>query len=101
MPVIGWLSSGSATGFTSRLADFRQGLKEGGLTKGQNVAIDCIFCKRDYSTREAYGPQSTSRSMATPALSQLPAMLEAIHRTNLVNWMAVAGVFDLAKETSR
>jgi hypothetical protein len=39
--------------------------------------------------------------MATPALRQLPAMLEAIHRTNLVNWMPVAGVFDLAKETSR
>ena len=40
MPTIGWLSSGSAAGFTNWLADFSQGLKEGGFTEGQNVVIE-------------------------------------------------------------
>jgi putative ABC transport system substrate-binding protein len=40
MPVIGYLSSGSPAGFTSRLAAFRRGLDEMGYREGQNVAIE-------------------------------------------------------------
>src|SRR5215470_12892166 len=40
MPVIGYLSSGSAKGFATRLAAFRQGLLETGYREGQNVAIE-------------------------------------------------------------
>jgi putative tryptophan/tyrosine transport system substrate-binding protein len=40
MPVIGYLSSGSPQGFTTRLAAFRRGLQETGYREGQNVAID-------------------------------------------------------------
>jgi putative ABC transport system substrate-binding protein len=40
MPVIGYLSSGSPAGFTSRLAAFRRGLDELGYREGQNVAIE-------------------------------------------------------------
>src|SRR5258705_11104274 len=39
MPVIGVLDSRSSDGMTSRLASFRQGLKEVGLVEGENVAI--------------------------------------------------------------
>jgi putative ABC transport system substrate-binding protein len=39
MPVIGFLDSRSSDGMTSRLASFRQGLKEVGLVEGENVAI--------------------------------------------------------------
>src|ERR1700759_93002 len=39
-PVIGYLSSGSAQGFTTRLAAFRRGLQEIGYREGQNVAIE-------------------------------------------------------------
>ena len=39
-PVIGYLSSGSAQGFTTRLAAFRRGLREIGYREGQNVAIE-------------------------------------------------------------
>ncbi len=40
MPVIGYLSSGSAKGFATRLAAFREGLQEIGYREGQNVAIE-------------------------------------------------------------
>ena len=38
-PVIGFLDSRSSDGMTSRLAAFRQGLKEIGLVEGENVTI--------------------------------------------------------------
>ncbi len=40
MPVIGYLSSGSAKGFATRLVAFRQGLQETGYREGQSVAIE-------------------------------------------------------------
>ena len=41
MPVIGWLHSGSATGYANVMASvFRQGLNEAGFTDGQNVSIE-------------------------------------------------------------
>jgi putative ABC transport system substrate-binding protein len=39
MPVIGFLDSRSSDGMTSRLAAFRQGLKEVGLIEGENVTV--------------------------------------------------------------
>ncbi len=40
LPMIGYLSSGSAKGFATRLAAFRQGLQETGYREGQSVAIE-------------------------------------------------------------
>jgi putative ABC transport system substrate-binding protein len=40
MPVIGFLSSASPDGYAIRLHAFRQGLKDTGYVKGQNVAIE-------------------------------------------------------------
>jgi putative tryptophan/tyrosine transport system substrate-binding protein len=39
MPVIGFLDSRSSDGMATRLAAFRQGLKEVGLVEGENVTI--------------------------------------------------------------
>jgi hypothetical protein len=39
LPVIGFLDSRSSEGMASRLAAFRQGLKEVGLVEGENVTI--------------------------------------------------------------
>ena len=40
MPVIGYLGTTTADDFASRLAAFREGLKEAGYIEGQNVAIE-------------------------------------------------------------
>jgi putative tryptophan/tyrosine transport system substrate-binding protein len=40
MPVIGYLGFGSPKGFATRLASFRQGLREAGYREGENVAIE-------------------------------------------------------------
>jgi putative ABC transport system substrate-binding protein len=40
MPVVGFLDSRSSDAMTSRLAAFRQGLKEVGFTEGENVRIE-------------------------------------------------------------
>jgi putative ABC transport system substrate-binding protein len=40
MPVIGFLSGGSPTGYASGLAGFRTGLNEMGFVEGRNLAID-------------------------------------------------------------
>jgi putative tryptophan/tyrosine transport system substrate-binding protein len=40
MPVVGFLDSRSSHGMTSRLAAFRQGLKEVGFADGENVKIE-------------------------------------------------------------
>ena len=39
MPVIGFLDNRSSDGMTSRLAAFRQGLREVGFIEGENVRI--------------------------------------------------------------
>src|SRR5262245_419456 len=39
MPVIGFLDSRSSDGMATRLAAFRQGLKEVGLVEGENVTL--------------------------------------------------------------
>jgi putative ABC transport system substrate-binding protein len=40
MPVVGFLDSRSSDAMTSRLAAFRQGLKEVGFAEGENVRIE-------------------------------------------------------------
>ena len=40
VPVVGFLNGVSNEGYASRIAAFRRGLKETGLTEGQNLAIE-------------------------------------------------------------
>jgi putative tryptophan/tyrosine transport system substrate-binding protein len=47
MPVIGFLSGGSAIGRTS-IAAFRQGLRVAGFIEGQNVRIEFLWADRQY-----------------------------------------------------
>jgi putative tryptophan/tyrosine transport system substrate-binding protein len=48
MPVIGFLSSGSAEGFATLLQAFREGLKRAGYSEGDNVAIDYVWAAGRY-----------------------------------------------------
>ena len=49
MPVIGFLSSRSPEDSVDGLEAFRRGLKEGGFTEGENVAIEFRWALGDYS----------------------------------------------------
>jgi hypothetical protein len=49
MPVIGFMSSRSAEDSVHLLEAFRRGLKEGGFTEGENVAIEFRWARGDYS----------------------------------------------------
>ena len=42
MPVVGFLSSGSAEAFTPLVGPFRDGLREAGYVEGRNVAIELL-----------------------------------------------------------
>jgi putative ABC transport system substrate-binding protein len=48
MPVIGFLNSASPQGYGPRVAAFRQGLKEGGYSEGQNVTVEYRWAEGQY-----------------------------------------------------
>jgi putative tryptophan/tyrosine transport system substrate-binding protein len=48
MPVVGFLNAGSAEGFTSAAAAFRNGLGDAGYVEGQNVTIDYHWLEGGY-----------------------------------------------------
>src|SRR5215468_10508253 len=49
MPVIGFMSARSPEDSVDGLEAFRRGLKEGGFTEGENVAIEFRWALGDYS----------------------------------------------------
>jgi putative ABC transport system substrate-binding protein len=48
VPVIGFLNSASPQGYGPRVAAFRQGLKEGGYSEGQNVTVEYRWAEGQY-----------------------------------------------------
>ena len=58
MPVIGFLDSRSSDGMASRLAAFRQGLKEVGLVEGENVTIIYRWAEDRVRSSARYGERA-------------------------------------------
>jgi len=48
VPVVGFLSGGSPTGYASGVVGFRTGLNETGFVEGRNVAIDYRWMDGDF-----------------------------------------------------
>jgi len=61
LPVIGYLGAESATAFASRLRAFRQGLAEGGLVEGRDVAIDFRWAEGQHSRLPALAAELVRR----------------------------------------
>jgi putative ABC transport system substrate-binding protein len=61
MPVIGFMSSRSPEDSVHLLEAFRRGLKEGGFSEGQNVAIEFRWAHGDYSKLPALAADLVSR----------------------------------------
>jgi putative ABC transport system substrate-binding protein len=67
---IGYLSSVSAAGFESNLAEFRRGLNETGYVEGQNLLIEYRWADGDFARLPALAgdlAQAKSRSLLRQA----------------------------------
>jgi putative tryptophan/tyrosine transport system substrate-binding protein len=64
MPVIGFLSSGSAEGFASMVAAFRVGLREAGYVEGVNVATEFAWAAGQYDKLPSLAAGLVSRQVA-------------------------------------
>jgi putative ABC transport system substrate-binding protein len=69
MPVVGYLSGGSAGPFAPFLAAFRQGLRETGYAEGQNVAIEYRWAEGIYDRLPALAADLVGRKVDVIAAS--------------------------------
>jgi putative tryptophan/tyrosine transport system substrate-binding protein len=76
-PVIGWLGSESREAEDLRIVPFRQGLKEGGYSEGQNLAIEYRLAEGQYDRLPALAADLVRRQVSVIALTGLPAALAA------------------------
>ena len=63
MPVIGYISGGSASFYQSILPAFREGLREQGYIEGQNVTIEYRWAEGDYDRLPAFVTEFVSRKV--------------------------------------
>src|SRR5580658_6743327 len=77
MPVIGYLSPGSAESDAFRVAAFRQGLNEFGYIEGQNVAIEYRWAENHYDRMPALVADLVRRPVAVIAATTTPAAVAA------------------------
>jgi putative ABC transport system substrate-binding protein len=78
VPVIGFLSSLSASDQTKITAAFRQGLHDAGYVEGQNVVIEYRWAEAQYNRLPAMAAELVRRQVAViAAISGTPAVLAA------------------------
>jgi putative tryptophan/tyrosine transport system substrate-binding protein len=84
MPLIGYLSAGSAAALTANVSAFRRGLAESGYIEGQNVAIDYLSAEDRADRLPALVAQFVGRPVAVIAAAGTPAALAAKAATTVI-----------------
>jgi putative ABC transport system substrate-binding protein len=84
MPLIGYLSAGSAAALTANVSAFRRGLAESGYIEGQNVAIDYLSAEDRADRLPALVAQFVGRPVTVIAAAGTPAALAAKAATTVI-----------------
>src|SRR6266481_2629214 len=86
MPLVGWLGSETRKAEDSRIVPFfREGLKEGGYSEGQNVTIEYRFADGHYDRLPALAADLVHRPVNVIALTGQPAALAAKAATTTIS----------------
>ena len=84
MSVVGWLGSETREAEDSRIVPFREGLKEGGYSEGQNVTIEYRLADGHYDRLPALAADLVHRPVNAIALTGQPAALAAKAATTTI-----------------
>ena len=92
LPVIGFLSGGTAAGFAPLVAAFHQGLNESGYSEGRNVAIEFRWADGHNNRLPALAAELVGRKVAVIAAVGAPSALAAKAATSTIPIVFEAGV---------
>jgi putative ABC transport system substrate-binding protein len=84
MPVVGWLAASGPDTNAYQLRGFRQGLKETGLTEGENVAFEYRWAENQLDRLPALAAELVRRRIAVIAAGAPPATAAAKAATSTI-----------------
>jgi hypothetical protein len=84
MPLVGWLGSETRKAEDFSVVGFREGLKEGGYSEGQNVTIEYRFADGHYDRLPALAADLVHRPVNVIGLTGQPAALAAKAATTTI-----------------
>jgi putative ABC transport system substrate-binding protein len=104
VPVVGFLSSGSAEGFATLTPPFLEGLKEAGYREGENVAIEYAWAAGKYDQLPSMAADlvqkkvsaivatggAVAASAAKAATSTIPIVIATATTRSSLGWSAAS-----------
>jgi putative tryptophan/tyrosine transport system substrate-binding protein len=85
MPVVGFLSTGSADALAGNLAGFRKGLADLGYVEGRNVMIEYRWAEGQHDLVPALAADLVRRPL-TVICANSPATVQAFQRESSSRW---------------